>query len=132
MNTVERCNQAIYYKHNGYNCAQSILKVYNDLLNLDEDMLKRLGSGFGTGMGGAEATCGALIGANMVLGLLNKTDKVTKLISREMLKEFNELSHATLCKDLKGIETKVVLTSCEDCIANAIKILDSKLEELSK
>ncbi len=127
MDINERIEKAIYLKHNGYNCAQSILVVYNDILNMDEEILKRLGSGFGTGMGGAKATCGALIGANLVLGLLNNTDKLTKLIARDMLNEFESKCHATLCKDLKGVETHVVLSSCEFCIETAIRILDSKL-----
>ncbi len=130
MNLEERIEKAIELKHSGNNCAVSILLVYNDLLNLDTNLLKKLGSGFGSGMGGMKATCGALIGANLVLGLLNNSEIQTKMISKDMLNEFEEKCKATLCKDLKGIETRQVLASCEYAIETSIRILDSKLANL--
>lgn len=130
MTLEERKERAVYLKHNGYNCAEAILITYSDLIDLDKDTLVKIGSGFGSGMGGFEATCGALVGANIVLGILNTTDIKTKFISKEMVSEFKNMSGALLCKDLKGIETKHVLCSCEDCIRNAIEILDKKSNEM--
>ena len=62
-----------------------------------------------TGMGGMEGTCGALCGAVMALGLLNKSDTPSKMIAKDMLQEFKEMSGgATICRDLKGIDTGTV------------------------
>ena len=124
---MDRKELAVYYKHNGYNCSQAVLMAYKDILNLDEDTLKKLGSGFGVGMGNMEATCGALLGANMVLGLLNDGSLLTMKKSRVLSDKFKELSKATICKVLKGADTGIVLTSCDDCIRNAIEALDSML-----
>lgn len=130
MEFVDKKEMAVYLKHNGYNCAQAVMMVYKDKLGLTEELIKQLGSGFGSGMGGTRATCGALVGANMVLGVLNKTEKPTKMISKDMVSEFIEKSGALECHVLKGVETRKVLCSCEDCIRNAIDILDSKLNNM--
>lgn len=122
---------AVYLKHNGYNCAQAVLMAYKDRLNLDEEMIKKLGSAFGSGMGGLKGTCGAIVGANIALGLLNTSNIASKFHAKDMVDEFIKRSGALECHTLKGLETHKILCSCEDCIRNAIDILDSKLEEFA-
>jgi len=59
-----------YGEANDLNCAETILWGANQVYDLGlEPRVLRLASGFGGGMG-IEATCGALTGALMVLGLL--------------------------------------------------------------
>ena len=82
-----------------------------------------IASGFAVGMGCMEATCGALVGATMITGLL-KDGKGSIGAAREILKKFNEYSGATLCKDLKGKDTGVVLCECDDCVRNAIRAFE--------
>ena len=124
---MERAEQAVEFKHSGFNCCQAVLKAFEDRTGMTDEQLKAVGSGFGGGMGCMKATCGALVGANMVLGLANDTGKPTTAVSREMLQEFEEKSGATICGDLKGIGTGKVLCECDDCIRNAVKILESKI-----
>lgn len=125
MIKMNRQEQAIYYKHHGCNCAQAVLLAYRDVLNLSEEQLKQLGAGFGGGMGCMQATCGALCGAQMVLGLLNYQGRPIMGKANTLYSEFEKMCGASLCKDLKGIETKQVLCSCDDCIKNAITILEN-------
>ena len=121
--------QAIYYKHNGKNCAQAVMLALKDKTTLSEEEIIKLTSGLGHGFGCLEATCGALIGANLVLGL-NSTDTLSAMKgARDLLQEFNKRSGATICKDLKGVETGVMLCSCDDCIRNAIDIVLEKIGE---
>lgn len=124
---MDKKEQAVFFKHNGSNCAQAVLLAYKDELNLDELALKQIGSGFGVGMGNMEATCGALIAANIILGLKNDGSMLTMKKSKMLQDEFKALSKETICKKLKGIETGVVVTSCDDCIRNAIEALDKLL-----
>lgn len=124
---MDRKEQAVDLKHNGSNCAQAVLLAYKDILDLDEKTLKQLGSGFGIGMGNMEATCGALVAANMILGLKNDGSMATIKKSKVLSERFKELSKDTICKRLKGIDTGVVLTTCDDCIRNAIQSLDELL-----
>ena len=81
-------------------------------------------------MGCMESSCGALIGAVMAAGIL--TDgKGTPAVSRQLVAGFQEKCGATICKDLKGIETGRVLCSCPECVRNAVLTLGEvlKLEE---
>ncbi|SFG66741.1 C-GCAxxG-C-C family protein [Oribacterium sp. WCC10] len=123
---MDKVEQAVVYKHSGCNCCQAVLKVFEDELDLSGDQLNAIGSGFGAGMACMEATCGALVGANMVLGLKNTTGKPTAPQSRQLLQKFDEMSGATICKELKGIETGKVICECDDCVRNAVKILLSE------
>lgn len=117
---MERAEKAVAYKHSGFNCCQAVVKALADLLELDEEILNKLASGFAVGMGGMEATCGALIGAVMTAGLL-KEGKGSVMTARNLLNQFQEYSGATICKELKGRETGVVLCECDDCVRNAVR-----------
>lgn len=69
-----------------------------------------------------ESTCGALIGAVMVAGIV--TDgKGTSRISKELVQNFKNKCGATICRDLKGIETGKVLCPCPECVRNAVLAL---------
>ncbi len=122
MSENERIEASIEYKHSGCNCCQAILMAYADLLGLEKDKLMSLGAGFGMGMGCMEGTCGALCGAVIVAGILTNGNKTT-FVSKQIHQSFKEKSGATICKDLKGVETGKILCSCDDCVKNAAKTL---------
>ena len=110
------------------NCCQAVLVAFADKLGKSEDDLLRLGSGFGAGMGTMEGTCGALVGAIMVSSLLSAKDEAMKN-SRAIMSHFKELcGGATICRDLKGIETGKMLCSCEDCVRNAVRAAGEALK----
>ena len=102
------------------NCCQAVLVAFADKLGKAENDLLRLGSGFGSGMATMEGTCGALVGAIMVSSLLSPEGEARNN-SRAIMSRFKELcGGATICRDLKGIETGKMLCSCEDCVRNAV------------
>ena len=129
MNIEERAAQAAAWKAVGQcNCAQAVLKAFEDRLPVDNDTLMKLGAGYAAGMGCMESTCGALIGAVMVAGVA--TDgKGTPRISKELLQNFQDKCGATLCKDLKGMETGTPLCPCPECVRNAVLALGKMLGE---
>ena len=53
----------------GKNCGQLVLLAYQKELNLPEELLLSLSAGLIEGLGTLEGTCGALIGANLVLAM---------------------------------------------------------------
>ena len=75
-----------------------------------------------------EATCGALVGANMILGLRTNGEGTVRQ-SRELLANFREKCGAVTCKDLKGVGTGKVLCECDNCVRNAVKALGEILGE---
>ena len=103
------------------NCCQAVVRAFADTVPLDEAMLTSLGAGFGAGMGTMEGTCGALVGAIMVAGLRSGGNG-TMALSRKILPRFKELcGGATICRDLKGIDTGKVICPCDDCVRNAVR-----------
>jgi len=112
---------------NSHNCAQAVLHTYADLAGIDEDTCMYMAGAFGGGMGNMEGTCGALVGAGLVIGLVNK-DKVKSMKQmRQVMNKFMERNGATQCKLLKGVGTKVVLRACPDCVADAAEFLEEQI-----
>lgn len=130
METSKRTEAGVAFKQQN-NCAQAVMLAFQSETGLDEDTIKALGSGFGSGMGGMEATCGAMCGAAMVAGLINKSNTPTKMMCKEMLQEFKAAAGATICGDLKGIKTGKMLFSCDDCVRQAVLVLEKRLETMA-
>ena len=127
MTIEERAARAVELKA-GCNCAQAVGLSYADKLPLEEETLKKLAAGYGGGVGCMEGTCGALVGAVMVAGML--TDgQGTGRYAREILLGFRERCGATICKDLKGVETGKVLCPCTECVRNAVLAAGAALGE---
>ena len=139
---------------NSHNCAQAILHTYADIAGISEDEAMNIAGAFGGGMGNMEGTCGALVGAGLVLGLVNKDKaaiereegkacfdspereqarlkaKVKSMKQmRQIMTKFQERNGATQCKLLKGIGTKVVLRECPLCVSDVAEFLESQLNE---
>ena len=123
---ISRTEQAVWYKHNGYNCCMSVLMAYKDELGLDETMVRRLCVAFGSGMGGMDGTCGALVAAEMALGLKLYEGKPMHADARELYDTFKDMCGSAVCREIKGTDTGKMLCSCDDCIRNAVKILENK------
>ncbi len=120
---MNRAEKAVEFKHDKHNCCQAVLAAFEDVTGFPKDTMRRLGVAFGSGMGGMEGTCGALCGAEMVLGM--KSDgKPLHARAKELHQAFREKAGATICKELKGIETGKMLCSCDDCVRFATEIVE--------
>ena len=114
---------------NSHNCAHAILHTYADVAGISEEAAMNIAGAFGGGMGNMEGTCGALVGAGLVLGLVNK-DKVKSMKQmRQIMTRFHERNGATQCKLLKGVGTKNVLRECPLCVADAAEFLEELLQQ---
>lgn len=130
-----RVEDTIKRHQSGYNCAQAVVCTYCDLLGTEEQTAFCMSEGFGAGMGDMEGICGALSGAVMLAGLKNsdknleapKTKGKTYQLSKEITKRFRERCGATVCKNLKGIETGTPKYACADCIRTAAAIAEDVL-----
>ena len=110
-----------------HNCCQAVLIAFEDKLPFDKQTLLALGSTFGSGMGGVKGTCGALVGAEMVLGLLGYSGSSMNRYSRELFGKFENRCGATICADIKGLITGRTLCSCENCCRYAAEALEEML-----
>lgn len=98
-------------------------------VNVDEETAKNLTQGFAVGMGGStEATCGAIIGAVNVLGMINKDASKTMQGSRRIINRFKEQNGTVICKELKGLTDGVIKRECIDCVKYAASFLEDELK----
>ena len=142
---MERCKKAVEYHKRGYNCAQSVLAAFTDLIGTPERQLMDLAGGFGGGAGTGEL-CGAVSGAVMVLGLLTPVDmndpmgskKRTTALGKEFQKRFVEKFGYLRCHDLLKNPTQAssatpaaqsmgVTNHCRLMIVTAVEILEEML-----
>ena len=133
-----RVDLALERHHKGYNCAQAVLCTYCDLFQVDESVAYRIAEGFGAGMGARQATCGAVTGMFMVLGLMNSNGDIanaggtkvdTYQLVREKAEEFRQKNSSVICADLLGVAGKPKLRSCDGCIEDACRILEGYMAE---
>lgn len=124
-----RAEEAVNKKKSGYNCAQAVLCTYCDLAGIDEETAKQMTQAFAGGMCTMEASCGAMTGAAIALGLINKQPGKTMMDIRAMMTAFKEQNKSVICKELKGIETGTVLRECNDCVRDAALLLERQIGE---
>lgn len=114
---------------NSHNCAQSVVCTYCDLVGLDGKTALDIAGAYGTGMGNMEGTCGALVGAGMIVGLATRDRNLSRVRMKEIMSKFQERNGATQCKLLKGIGTGKPLRDCPDCVADASEFLEEFLTD---
>ena len=128
MDINEVAKIAVEFKQqHGCNCCQAVLLALKDQVNMSEEELRRLGAGFGLGLGNMEGTCGALIAAAIIAGF---NTNVTKAAVRELNERFKSMCGAITCEDIKGRYTGKILCSCDDCVKNAVLAYGEMLEKI--
>ena len=118
MTLTERAAAAAELKTTGQcNCTQSVVKVFEDKLPVEGDTLRMLAAGYAAGMGCLESTCGALIGAVMVAGILTE-GRGTPAVARALVQSFEQRC--------------VPLCPCPECVRNAVLALGDVLPDAVK
>ena len=113
----------------GFNCAQCVALSCCDLVGLDETVAFRMLEGFGGGMADHTQTCGALSGAVAVVSYARSAGPqgpISKFATYEEIKllvdMFRTQAGSTFCCEIRGLTGGPVLRSCEDCIADGIRM----------
>jgi C_GCAxxG_C_C family probable redox protein len=131
----------------GYNCAQSVLLTMFEHWNGENELIPKIATAFGGGIGRCGSVCGALTGGVMALGVkygtnessLEKRLKVYKL-AQEFFKRFEKGYGSVLCRELIGYDLSVpeelekagrARASEEKCV-NFVKEVVETLIELTK
>ena len=104
-------NAAAYFKH-GYNCAQSVLLTMQEYYNYPKnELIPKIASAFGGGVGRSGSLCGALTGATMVIGMKHGTnDSGTKKrekaysLTQKFYERFTEEFGTPYCRELIGYD----------------------------
>ena len=83
---------------------------------------------FGVGMGCREATCGALIAVEILMGHKEYQGKPVLRNARELHQAFTEKCGASICKDLKGRDTGVIICECDNCVRCAVDLAEGIIQ----
>ena len=130
----EKVVKAVTNHHNKYNCAQAVACAFAEDLGMDEETVFRIMEGFGFGMGSMHE-CGAVSAMAAVAGLKESdgntqspaSKKASYRASKAMLKAFEDKNGSTICRVIKGVDTKKVLRSCDGCVEDAAEIVEKYL-----
>jgi len=96
----------------GYNCAQSVVSAFSEDMGLQKEHALKLAAGLGAGLNYQGKTCGAVLGAYIILGLRYGTDisnnQEGKLKLRKILdqfsKEFKAEYSSLECREILGLD----------------------------
>ncbi|MGM9522455.1 MAG: C-GCAxxG-C-C family protein [Oscillospiraceae bacterium] len=110
-----------------YNCTQSVLIPFAKEAGLTEEQAYALGSNFGSGMRRG-ATCGAVTGALMVLGLLGYGEAESRALMRSFQEQEGDLNCAQLLaiRKEKGIDKK---THCDNMVFAAVTLVEQLIQK---
>ena len=132
----DRIQIAIDNHDKKYNCAQSVACAYCDLFGVDEQTTFRMAEAFGFGMGAME-NCGAVTAMVLLAGMKISdgnlqspaSKKLSYEVSKKMIEAFKEKNKTIVCSELKGLHTGEPIRSCNGCIEDAARIVESVLLE---
>ena len=101
--------KAFFNQH--YNCAQSTVAPFAKVLGVDLDLILKIATPFGGGMGHAGQICGAVSGALMAIGLAKgitfyeKDEKSACYdLAQDFLDRFRNLHGDLTCPGLLGLD----------------------------
>ena len=98
----------------GYNCAQAVACAYADLLNMQQQDIARMVSGFGGGFGRMREVCGAVSGMVFVLNVLQGSDDPKDGAEKsahyarvqQLCKAYEAENGSIVCRVLLGLDHK--------------------------
>jgi C_GCAxxG_C_C family probable redox protein len=94
----------------GFNCAESVLMAVTEGLEVSDDLIPRIATGFGGGICGCGHVCGAVTGAVMAAGTVLGRDesggdrKRLYSVCQALTEEFVERFSSVACLDLVGVD----------------------------
>ena len=147
---MTRREAAMDYFMKGYNCCQSIVLAFEDMLPVDRALLSKLSSSFGGGMGRLREVCGSVSGMFMAAGLLYgyeepetgsvKAEHYARI--QELARRFEEKHGSIVCRELLGLNVRhdrplpevrkdeyYKKRPCPELIGDAAEILEQFIRE---
>lgn len=114
INIKEREARAREYFTAGYNCAQSVVMAFSDIMSLDEVGAARIAAPFGGGMGRMREVCGAVSGMTMVAGAISPATDPKNMVERKnnyalvqhFAAMFREQNGDIVCRRLLSLEPR--------------------------
>lgn len=114
MNNMSKGDKAKALFLEGYNCAQAVAMAYAEEMGLPSNLVTKMVSGFGGGVGRMREVCGAVSGMVMVVSMLygydnpKPTTQKAELYSKiqTLGARFKDENGSVVCKELLQLQTK--------------------------
>ncbi len=148
---MSRAERAKAYFLEGYACSQAVALAFSDVMQVNENVIKRMLLPFGGGMGRLRLTCGAVSGMAAVIGAVFTAEEKTPenkkevyLIVQTLCGKFKQAYGSLICAELlSGMKVPVEVggvaeprseayykkRSCGDIVYCAVEILEGYLRE---
>lgn len=123
----ERRQRCLSLRKKGYNCAQAIAMVFDDVTGIDNAVMERLSAPLGGGIGGRGMTCGCVTAMAIVKGALAYSGPSAKASLYQgvasMVDDFEARNGSCDCRELKKSHPE----SCNDLILDTIETMHHSL-----
>lgn len=110
----ERATRGRDFFLDGFNCCQSVLLAFEDILPVDALTLKTLGSGFGGGVGRLREVCGCMSAMAVIAGFIAPADDPSNVEARtenyalvqSFASAYKEKMGSIVCRDILGLKAE--------------------------
>ena len=95
-----------------FNCCETVLMALSDQLNIESDLIPRIGTGIGAGVSLNGLLCGCISGPAIIIGVKKGRDKpeespmIAWSLVDKYLDAFKERFHYTTRRELTGVDIK--------------------------
>lgn len=131
----------------GFNCAESVLMAVSNSLGIESDILPKIATPFGGGIGRRGSVCGAVSGGVMAIGLaygrmgVNDDKEKAYELALRFYERFEKEFGSVLCYDLiecdlrtpegkkKAKDLRVHEEKCSRFVAGAVEIVTELMKE---
>ncbi len=114
--------------------------------NIENELIPKIATCFGGGIGNTGSVCGAVIGATMAIGIVRKRSTnieewlATAEIAREFRRRFEDEMQTISCRELTGVDlstnegredlmnSEIAMTVCFPAVAHAYRIVSDLLK----
>ena len=153
----ERSEAAMAYFRQGYNCCQSVILAFSDIITdktgMSKETMLNMSATFGGGIGGMREVCGTVSAIAMITGLLSpsknpdnppeREEKMQKYsLVKELANKFRDENGSIVCRELLMMRTQQKIDqksseeqqtprirSCEDYVGDSAKIIAEYIAE---
>ncbi len=148
-----RSERARAYFLEGYNCAQSVVLAYCDIMGIDAQLAATIAAPFGGGMGRLREVCGTVSGMFMVAGFVapnpqpndNENKRHCYTTVQSLAESFRSENGSIICRELLGLTQKSDNPTpsprteeyyrrrpCAEYVAIAARILGEKINSMQE
>lgn len=150
MDKQEIVDLAVSYAAEGFLCSESVLMAISNHLDIKCQLIPKIATGFGAGIGGCGMVCGAVTGGIMALSISFGRNKIEKQeekaywFATEFLNRFEKECGYLTCRELTGCDFASEMgmkkyrnenmweTKCRQFIAKATALCFDLIEEKAR